>query len=71
MYLLTVAAMEGGSLDGLATVSTAIWTQVSQVVTTVTTSGNEMMLLGVGATLVFTAVAVFKSLVGLRKRRGR
>lgn len=71
MYLLTVAAMEGGSLDGLATVATAIWTQVSQVVTTVTTSGNEMMLLGVGATLVFTAVAVFKSLVGLRKRRGR
>lgn len=71
MYLLTVAAMEGGSLDGLATVATAIWAQVSQVVTTVTTSGNEMMLLGVGATLVFTAVAVFKSLVGLRRRKGR
>lgn len=69
---LTVAAMEGASsLDGLATVATAIWTQVSQVVTTVTTSGNEMMLLGVGATLVFTAVAVFKSLVGLKRRRGR
>ena len=71
MYLLTVAAMEGGSLDGLATVATAIWNQVGQVVTTVTTAGNEMMLLGVGATLVFTAVAIFKSLVGLRKRRGR
>lgn len=63
--------MEGGSLAGLSTVATAIWGQVTQVVTTVTTSGNEMMLLGVGATLVFTAVAVFKSLVGLRRRRGR
>lgn len=69
---LTVAAMDGASsLDGLATVATAIWAQVSQVVTTVTTSGNEMMLLGVGATLVFTAIAVFKSLVGLKRRRGR
>lgn len=71
MYLLTVAAMEGGSLDGLGTVATAIWTQVGEVLTTVTKSGNEMMLLGVGATLVFTAVAVFKALVGLPKRRGR
>lgn len=59
----------GGGLAGIGTVATTLWSQVSQVVTTVTTSGNEMMLIGVTTVMVGSAVGIFKSLVGLRRRR--
>lgn len=58
-------------MEGIGTVATALWGQVAQVVTTITTEGNEMMLLGVATLMVGSAVGIFKSLVGLRRRRGR
>lgn len=56
-------------MTGIATVATALWGQVAQVVTTITDEGNEMMLLGVTTLMVGSAVGIFKSLVGLRRRR--
>lgn len=56
-------------MDGIATVALAIWGQVSQVVTTVTAEGNEMMLIGVTTGLIGFAIGAFKSLTGQRRRR--
>lgn len=57
-------------MTGIATVATAIWTQIGQVVTTVTDEGNEMMLIGVTTGIIAFAIGAFKSLTGQR-RRGR
>lgn len=56
-------------MAGIATVATAIWTQIGQVVTTVTDEGNEMMLIGVTTTVIAFAIGAFKSLTGQRRRR--
>lgn len=57
-------------MTGIATVATAIWGQISEVVTTVTTTGNEMMLIGVTTGIIAFSIGAFKSLTGQR-RRGR
>lgn len=59
----------GGGIAGIATVATTIWNQISEVVDTVTTSGNEMMLVGVTTTIIGFAIGAFKSLTGQRRRR--
>ena len=68
-----VALAEGtaSSLDGIATAATAIWTQIGQVVTEVTTSGNEMFMFGIAFTVISFAIGAFKSLTGQRRRRGK
>lgn len=56
-------------MAGIATVATAIWAQIAQVVTTVTAEGNEMMLIGVTTGLIGFSIGAFKSLTGQRRRR--
>lgn len=72
MYgLVALAEGTASSLDGIATAAAAIWTQIGEVVTNVTTSGNEMFLLGIAFTVIGFAIGAFKSLTGQRRRRGK
>lgn len=57
-------ALEGSGLTSLGTLFTQFMTWLGNIVTTMTTSGNEIMLLGVGVFCVGAAIGLARRIIG-------
>ena len=63
-YSLVVAATAGDSLSGLTTLFTKFTGWMGDIVTTMTSSGNEIMLLPIGIFVVGSAIGLAGRLIG-------
>lgn len=72
MYTVAALAMDGATgLPGLDTVITTLTGAMSTIIGTITTSGNEILLIGVGKLILGFAICAVLTLVGMRRKRGR
>lgn len=69
--MLPVALAAEGGLPGVDTVITTLTGAMSTIITTLTTSGNEILLIGVGKLILGFAIGAVLTLVGMRRKRGR